>query len=386
MWIAVLALGALYVGSTLPTPLYPLYRREFGFSELMVTVIYASYVIGNLTVLFALGRISDQLGRRPITLASFAVLIASALCFLLATGIAWLFVARVLNGLAAGLGAGALTAWIAELESSHDKGRAARVASAGNLGGLSVGALVAGVLAEYGPWPLRTPYVIFLVALMIVSVLLRIAPEGVKRVVRDPQQLSLRPRIGLPREIRLAFIAPAAMAFSAFALGGFYAALLPGLLSQSLQQHNLAVAGALVALFFGFGSATAAVTGKLRTRAAMLISTIALLLGLTLLLIAERQGSMLLLAMATIISGAAMAIGYRCSLQIVNEITPAAHRAESVSSYLFMCYTGNSLPVIGVGLLSLATGSETAHLSFAILLGLLGLIACATGWQYGPRG
>ena len=57
MWIAVLGLAALYVGSTLPTPLYPLYRREFGFSELMVTAIYASYVIGNLTVLFALGHL-----------------------------------------------------------------------------------------------------------------------------------------------------------------------------------------------------------------------------------------------------------------------------------------------------------------------------------------
>ena len=104
MWIAVLALGALYVGSTLPTPLYPIYGREFGFSELMVTAIYASYVIANLMVLFALGRISDQLGRRPTTLASFAVLIASVLCFLLATGAVWLFAARVLNGLAAGLG------------------------------------------------------------------------------------------------------------------------------------------------------------------------------------------------------------------------------------------------------------------------------------------
>ena len=103
-------LGALYVGSTLPTPLYPLYRREFEFSELMLTAIYASYEIGNLTVLFALGRISDQHGRRPTTLAAVAVLSASALCFLLATGIVWLFIARVLNGLAAGLSAGALTA------------------------------------------------------------------------------------------------------------------------------------------------------------------------------------------------------------------------------------------------------------------------------------
>jgi MFS family permease len=385
MWVAVIALGALYVGSTLPTPLYPLYRRAYGFSELMVTAIYASYVIGNLTVLFALGRISDQLGRRPTTLAAFAVLIISVLSFLFATGTAWLFVARVLNGLAAGLGAGALTAWIAELETQHDKARAALVASAGNLGGLGAGALVAGVLAEYGPWPLRTSYVVYLVALVIMVLLIRIAPEGVKRVVHDPHRLSLRPRIGVPREIRLAFIAPAAMAFSTFALGGFYAALTPGLLAQSLHEHNLAVVGGLVALFFGFGAATAALTGKLQSRAAMAISTAALLIGLALLITAEHLRSMALLALATLICGAAMAIGYRSSLQIVNEITPAERRAEVVSSYLFMCYTGNSLPVIGVGLLSVAAGSVVAHLSFAILLGILGLVACAAGWRYVPR-
>jgi MFS family permease len=383
-WVAVVGLGALYVGSTLPTPLYPLYREEFGFSELLVSAIYASYVIGNLTVLFVLGRISDQLGRRPITLAAFAILFVSAICFLLARGTAWLFIARILNGLAAGLGAGALTAWIRELDSHNDKGHAAVLASAGNLAGLSVGALAAGLLAEYGPWPLRTPYVIYLVALLAVIGLICFAPEGVKRVVRDPGRLSLRPRIGVPRKLRLAFIAPAAMAFSTFALGGFYAALTPGLLSQRLEQHNLAVVGGLVALFFGFGAVTAAISGRLGSRPAILTSTIALLIGLGLLVAAEHQRSIMLLAIATVISGAATAIGYRRSLQIVNDIAPAAHRAELISSYLLVCYTGNSLPVIGIGLLSLITDASTAHLGFAIVLAVLGLLACATGLRYVP--
>jgi MFS family permease len=87
MWIAVAGIACLYVGSTLPTPLYPLYRQQFGFSEFIVTAIYASYVIGNLTALFALGRVSDQLGRRPTTLVAFGVLFASILCFLGSTGI-----------------------------------------------------------------------------------------------------------------------------------------------------------------------------------------------------------------------------------------------------------------------------------------------------------
>jgi MFS family permease len=383
-WVAVVGLGALYVGSTLPTPLYSVYGREFGLSELTVSAIYASYVIGNLTVLFAFGRISDQIGRRPVTLVAFAVLLISALCFLLATNTAWLFVARVLNGLAAGLGAGALTAWIRELDSHTAKARAASLASAGNFAGLSAGALLSGLLAEYGPWPLRTPYVIYLVVLVVMIILIRVAPEGVKRVVRDPGRLSLQPRIGVPRNIRLAFIAPAAMAFTSFALTGFYAALAPGLLTRTLDQHNLAVVGVVVALFFGIGAATAAATGKLGSRKAMLVSTVALLIGLALLIAAEHARSMILLIISTIISAAATGIGYRSSLQIVNDIAPAAHRAELLSSYLFVCYTANSVPVLGMGLLSLIAAASTVHLGFAILLGLLALIACATGWRYVP--
>jgi Major Facilitator Superfamily len=385
MWVAVAGIASLYIGSTLPTPLYPVYRREFGFSEFIVTAIYASYVIGNLIALFALGRLSDQLGRRPTTLMAFAVLFASVLCFLAATGTAWLFMARALNGLAAGLGAGALTAWIAELEPRHDKARAAVVASTGNLAGLGLGALIAGLLAQYGPWPLRSSYAVYLIIMVVIVVLTLAVPEGVEHPVRNAGDLSLRPRIGVPRNLRLAFIAPAAMAFATFALGGFYAALAPGLLFDRLQQHNLAMVGALVALFFGTGAFTAAKTGSLTPRPALLSSTILLLIGLALLVTADHMRSMVTLVIATVVSGGATALGYRCSLQIVNEIAPADQRAELVSSYLLVCYTANSLPVIGVGLLSLAVGAVPAHLAFAVLLAVLSVTACATGWRFLPR-
>ena len=117
----------------------------------------------------------------------------------------------------------------------------------------------------------------------------------------------------------------------------------------------------------------------------MLISTIMLLIGLALLVTAEHMRSMVTLVIATVTSGAATALGYRCSLQIVNEIAPAAQRAELVSSYLLVCYTANSLPVIGVGLLSLAVSAVSAHLAFALLLAVLSVIACATGWRFLPR-
>ena len=92
--MAAAGIAALYVGSTLLTPLYPLYERRFGFAELGVTEIYAIYVLGNLAVLFFFGRLSDQIGRRPVALIALAVTIVSALCFLFAQDEAVTAVAR----------------------------------------------------------------------------------------------------------------------------------------------------------------------------------------------------------------------------------------------------------------------------------------------------
>ena len=385
MWIAAAGIGLLYVGSTLLTPLYPIYQRQFHFTALIVTAVYAVYVIGNLAVLFFFGRLSDQIGRKPATLIAIGTTCVSALLFLFAGSVAWLFPARILNGFAAGLGAGALTAWIAELEPCGDRVRAAVVASAANLGGLAFGAMLAGILAQFAPWPLRLPYIAFLVLLIAMFAALRSVKETVQQPVRSAAELELRPRIGVPRELRLAFVAPAAIAFAAFALGGFYAALAPELLTRSLHHGAPLIVGGIVALFFACGAATAVLTHALHGRRAIFAALALLWAGLGLLTLAEALHSMTLLVLASILTGAATALGYRGSLQIVNEIAPERQRAELVSSYLLVCYSANSLPVIGVGLLSLPLGPVNAHRVFAIALVVLASLACAVGLRYAPQ-
>jgi len=217
------------------------------------------------------------------------------------------------------------------------------------------------------------------------GLLLRHTPETIGDVIRRYDELELRPRICVPKEIRVAFISPAAMAFATFALGGFYAALTPGILAHSLHQSSPVTAGTVVALFFGIGALAVAMTRKLSDRSAMLLSTLMLLAGLALLIAAERQHSMAALIAATVISGTAIALGYRFSLQIVNQIAPQAQRAEVVSAYLLVCYAANSLPVIGVGLLSRTLSPTVAHVMFAALLSLLAILACIVGWRYAVR-
>ena len=379
MWSATIAIAALYIGTTVLTPLYPLYADTFGISQLTITMVYAVYVVGNLSVLFLFGRLSDQIGRRQTTLIAMGLTVVSTLIFLFASGAASLFVGRAVNGFAAGLGAAALTAWIAELEPRKDRSRAAVVASAGNLAGLAVGGVLSGFLAEYLPAPLRVVFVIYVAVLLVVGTRIFFVQETVEKRVRSIPELDLRPRIGVPADIRLAFVAPACMAFAAFALGGFFSALIPGIIKQELHLANLAAIGVVVTIFFIAASLTAALTRKLTSWTAMFSGAVSVFPAVALLSVAESERSLILLFVAAAAGGAAMALSYRGSLQVVNEIAPQDKRAEIVSAYLLMCYLGNSLPVLGVGLLTTVLEPSLAHEIFAGVVAGLALAAIFAG-------
>src|SRR5262245_32679080 len=90
-------IAVLFMGSTLVTPLYDLYASTYDLSALGVGLLYAVYVIGNLTALLFFARVSDQIGRRPVVLISVALAATSALLYGAARSPTWLFAARALS-------------------------------------------------------------------------------------------------------------------------------------------------------------------------------------------------------------------------------------------------------------------------------------------------
>ena len=379
LFAAAALLGVIYAGSTIVTPLYPLYQRDFDVSEVTVTLVYATYVIGNLGALFAFGRVSDQAGRRLVSLLVLAVAALSTVLFLCAVHPAMLFVARAASGLAIGVGAATVTAWIADLYPAGDKARASRLAAAVNLVGLAVGVIVSGLLAQFAPWPLRLVYVIYLLVLLLSAALISRSCETVESPARTTEQVSLRPRVGVPADARLAFVAPAVTAFATFALLGFYAALVPNLMAHSMHLHSPAVSGAIVAELFAAGAITVMAAPMLSSQTTMFIGLWLLIPSLGLLLWAQVAGSLAVLVAATALCGVASAFGFRGSLQEVNRIAPGDRRAEVLSAYLLCCYSGNSLPAVGVSVLSRQVGHLWANIVFAGVSAALALIALAIG-------
>ncbi|MER8863451.1 MFS transporter [Mesorhizobium sp. M0751] len=374
-------IAALFAGSTALTPLYIIYKQIFGFSQITLALVYAVYVIGNLAALLMLGRVSDVIGRRPMALAGMAVAVVSAVVFLFAENVAWLDIARILSGLGIGVGAGTGTAWLAELLPTDDKSQAATIATSTNFLGLGLGALGAGLLAEYAPWPLRLTFVVYLAMLATVTLLVWRTRETVSRPGKLAD-VSMRPRLSVPDDIRASFVAPAVTGFGAMALVGFYAALAPSILAQQLQVTNHAEAGAL---FFELAIVTAATivaTARLSSRAAMFAALALMIPTVALIVAAQVFASMAIMIAGTALCGVAAALGYRGGLQVVNEIAPADRRAEVVSAFFICCFCGNALPVIGIGVLSTMTSATAASLAFAGMIVVFSLVALGFGAKY----
>ncbi|WP_156520652.1 MFS transporter, partial [Rhodococcus sp. EPR-157] len=130
------AFAVAMMGTTMPTPVYSFYQAEFGFSVLVVTIIFAAYALGVLAALLAFGRWSDSLGRRPLLLAGVALGIASALVFVFAGSLTALLIGRVLSGLSAGIFVGTATVTLVELVPDKWRSKAPAIATAANIGGL----------------------------------------------------------------------------------------------------------------------------------------------------------------------------------------------------------------------------------------------------------
>jgi MFS family permease len=107
--------GLALFASITPSPLYGIYRELWGFSPLVLTLVYATYAFGVLTSLILAGRLSDEVGRRPVLLVALGTLMVTSVVFMLADSVVWLFAARGLQGLATGLALGAASAAMLDL-------------------------------------------------------------------------------------------------------------------------------------------------------------------------------------------------------------------------------------------------------------------------------
>ena len=370
-WMVSFAFLAVMAFSAVPSPLYGLYRARDHFSLFMVTVIYAVYAVGVIGSLLLGGHLSDWYGRRRLLLPSLGVAIVSAIVFLVSKSLAGLVVGRLLNGIAIGIIVSTATAYLTELHAVGRPQATARTAqltaSAIPVGGIGLGALLAGIFAQWVAHPLTVPYLVLLAALVLGTIGVALSPET--REGPKPRPRYRPQRVSVPPDERSRFFAAALSAFMAFATLGLFTGLAAVFLNITLHQPSHALAGAV--LFAIYAAAVAAqiltaawpVTREFEAgMAAMVIG-----LGLAVLAVWLRSPSLGLFIAGGALVGAGGGTIFRGAVGTVMSIAPPDRIAESLAGMFAATFVGLSLPVVGAGIaLSRHVSPQDTILGFAI--------------------
>lgn len=83
-------------------PVLPFYVESFGASAFTVTLLFAIFSFFSFFSAPLLGAWSDRVGRRPVLITSIFSTALGWIVFALSTNIYWLFIGRIIDGLAAG--------------------------------------------------------------------------------------------------------------------------------------------------------------------------------------------------------------------------------------------------------------------------------------------
>ncbi|MDQ1531843.1 MAG: hypothetical protein QOE37_1948 [Microbacteriaceae bacterium] len=347
-------LGAVFLVAmsftTVPTPLYADYQARDGFPTSVVTVVFAAYAVGVAAALYLVGHQGDRVGRRPLVAAAVACEAVSSLVFLLFPDLPGLLVARVISGIGIGALTASATAQLAEL---HDAWRArggilpAAVATVANLGGLGLGPLVAGLLAVLAPAPLVTPYVVYLVVLLLALAAALLVPETVER--RRPLPPYRPQRIAVPPEARAEFGAAGVAVFAAFGVFGLFSAVAPSVLAKQFGVTSPLASGAVA-----FGVLTAGAVAQLAflkapIRPQLVAAVGATVVGLAALGTAVVAGLLPLFVIGGLVAGGGAGLVFRACLGVAGALAPPDRRGETLAGLFLAAYLGLIVPVLGVG-------------------------------------
>ena len=381
-WLVGYVFGAVILGTALPVPLYAIYQRQWHFSSGVLTLIFAVYAVAVLATLLLAGQASDQVGRKPVLAAALCFSVASTVVFIFAASPAWLYPARILSGVSAGLMTGAATAALSEMVQASDSRRASMVATTANSGAGALGPLMAGLFAQYLPQPTVLVFEVFLVFLGAAALALAFIPE----TVTGRERLSLRfTGLAIPAEGRGEFIAAGVAVFAAYALNGLFASLVPGFTTVMLHHPDYAVAGGVTCVFFAAGAVAALGLAPFNSRPVLLGGLGLFLVGLALVVAGMSAASLALFLVGAVVAGSAFGALVIGSLSAANRLAAPGTRAKAISTYFVFAYAGLSIPVVGVGVASDYVGSFRAVLGCSIVLAGLCVFSAALGARAAGR-
>lgn len=336
--------------SSAPTPLYHLYQQHLDFSAGMLTLIFGVYALSLLAALLTVGSLSDYLGRKPVIFAALILEMLAMLLFINESSVAWLIVARTLQGFATGMATAVLGA--ALLDTDREQGPL--INSLAPLLGMACGAMGCSLLVEFAPFPTQLIYWVLFGAMLLQALLVWRLPESVSPIAGA--LASLWPTLHVPAQARRALWIALPVDIAVWAMGGFYLSLAPSLVRAATGSTSNLIGGALVAVLTVSG---ALMIYGLRHRAAdkvLRLGAMLLALGVALILGAVHTASLPLFFVATLIAGSGFGAGFLGAVRSVVPLAQPHERAGLMSAFYVLSYLAFCIPSLLAGTLTRAFG------------------------------
>lgn len=372
----VLGMFLVACGANLFAPMVVVYQTTTSLGVLQTTFLFGIYALGIMVALFIGGPLSDSLGRRAIMRPAVLTTTAGSLVFLTGAGGAFLplLIGRLCAGAAVGLAMSSGAAWIKELSTHLSVG--AKRSSIALSAGFASAPGVAGIAAEFLPWPTVVPYLLHIGLALIVVPLVWTVPEQRSAQAASRRHSFVPTSLITPRYLPVVAYAPWVFGSATTAF-----VFLPAQLSEHLR-HPVLVAGLCALLTMGSGVVIQQLAGRIRVTSfhGMALAAVGMALCLAVLAAAHHGWAVFLLPIAAIIMGSSYGIGMLSGLAETQAIADAEELGAATGVFYSLTYLGFFAPFI-LSLLGPAVGYSTAF-----VIGLTVAVATAVALRLHVRG
>lgn len=371
------------LSSSLPTPLYPVYIRSYGFSASQIMAVFGIYAAGVLFALIFTARINirSNLFTRPLYVG-LACILLSSLLMMFANNLCLLILGRFITGLGSGILMAYVNRSLIKLFDTEASNIAALTASVSLILGQAIGPLITGEIVHRGFYALKTPYVILFI-LVVMSIFGIWSNRQV--INRHSKALTLkRESVGTQSHRGLTFwdVIVCCMAiFLSWAMASTFMSQGPTLARTYFKVSSVQIVSYSLSAFLLVAGITQVAMKKKHHYSSLKIGIVAQLAAVLLALCSVNATAPSLLFISVMLEGFAYGAILVGAASIVNVVARQSQRHHLINLLYIVGYVGNWLP-FALSVMMDRSPQETALNDYLLLCSILSacivLSACFT--------